>query len=248
MEARTETVTVADGSFDLHLWLPPSGRGPVVLLVQEIFGVGPYIRKVAEDLAALGYVVGAPDLFWRLHPNWVSGHDEAGVARSMELVSTFDVPQGVADAAMALAHLRKLPEAAEDAAGVVGFCLGGSIGYLLAATMELDAVASFYGSALPDATGMMEKITGPLLIVFGGSDPFIPREQVAAVEEAAAGRPNVEMYVAEEAGHAFHNHEAPQFYDPVAAENAWARTVAFLGRHLKPGSPGTSAPEDDARP
>ncbi|MGC5014876.1 dienelactone hydrolase family protein [Streptosporangium sp. DT93] len=260
MEARTETVTVADGSFDLHLWLPPSGRGPVVLLLQEIFGVGPYIRRVAEDLAALGYVVGAPDLFWRLRPNWVSGHDEAGTARSMELGAAFDVPQGVADAAMALAHLRKLPEATEGVteggggaggtagAAVLGFCLGGSIGYLLAATMEVDATVSFYGSAVPDATGMLEKITRPLLLVFGGSDPFIPRERVAVVEEAAAGRPNVEMYVAEEAGHAFHNHEAPQFHDPVAAQIVWERTVAFLGRHLSPASPWTSAPEGDAQP
>ncbi|MEU8038325.1 dienelactone hydrolase family protein [Streptosporangium sp. NPDC049078] len=231
MEVRTETVTVADGSFDLHLWLPPSGRGPVILLVQEIYGVGPYIRKVAEDLAALGYVVGAPDLFWRIRPNWVSGHDDAGTALSVEMVSTFDVPQGVADSAVALTHLRELPEA-EGGAGVVGFCLGGSIGYLLAATVEVDAVLSFYGSAVPDASGMLEKITCPLLLVFGGSDPYIPRERVAVVEEAASGRPNVRVYVAEEAGHAFHNHEAPQFYDREAARAAWDQAVHFLGRNL----------------
>ncbi|GAA3410070.1 dienelactone hydrolase family protein [Streptosporangium vulgare] len=235
MEARTETVTVADGSFDLHLWLPPAGRGPVILLIQEIYGVGPYIRKVAEDLAALGYVVGAPDLFWRIRPNWVSGHDEAGTNLSIEMVSTFDVPHGVADSAVALTHLRGLPEA-EGGAGVVGFCLGGSIGYLLAATVEVDAVLSFYGSAVPDAAGMLEKITCPLLLVFGGSDPYIPRERVSVVEKAAAGRPNVEVYVAEEAGHAFHNHEAAQFYNQEAARAAWDRAVHFLGRNLAPAS------------
>ncbi|MFI7042959.1 dienelactone hydrolase family protein [Streptosporangium sandarakinum] len=231
METRTETVTVADGSFDMHLWLPEGGSGPVVLLIQEIYGVGPYIRKVAEDLAALGYVVGAPDLFWRLRRNWVSDHGETGTAASLELASGFDLPQGVSDSAIALAHLRALPEA-RDGAGVVGFCLGGSVGYLLAATAEVDAVASFYGSAVPEATGMMEKITAPLLFVFGGSDPYIPRDQVAIVEQAAAGRPNVEMHVAEKAGHAFHNHEAPQFYDPEAAPVAWERAVEFLRRHL----------------
>ncbi|WP_406311473.1 dienelactone hydrolase family protein [Streptosporangium sp. NBC_01639] len=231
METRTEKVTVAGGAFDLHLWLPESGGGPVVLLLQEIFGVGPYIRKVAEDLAALGYVVGAPDLFWRIRPNWVSDHSEAGVAASMELASGFDVPHGVSDSAQALAHLRALPEAA-GGAGVIGFCLGGSVAYLLAATTEVDAVLSFYGSAVPDATGLMEKISSPLLLVFGGADPYIPRERVARVEEAAAGRPNVEMHVAEQAGHAFHNHEAPQFHSPEAAVAAWKRAVAFLGRHL----------------
>ncbi|MGW4423450.1 dienelactone hydrolase family protein [Streptosporangium sp. NPDC004631] len=232
MKARTETVTVADGSFDLHLWLPESGGGPVVLLIQEIFGVGAYIRSVAEDLAGLGYVVGAPDLFWRIQPNWVSGHDEDGVASSMRTAAAFDLPQGVADSAMALAHLRALPEA-RGGAGVVGFCLGGSVGYLLAATVEADAVLSFYGSAVPGATGLMDEITCPLLLVFGGSDPFIPRDQVARVEQAAAGRPNVEVYVAERAGHAFLNHEAPQFHDPQAAPVAWRRTVEFLRQHVR---------------
>ncbi|MGV9770925.1 dienelactone hydrolase family protein [Streptosporangium sp. NPDC003464] len=231
MEARTETVTVADGTFDLHLWLPESGRGPVVLLIQEVWGVGPYIRKVAEDLAELGYVVGAPDLFWRLRRNWVADHDEAGLAASMKVASEFDVPHGVSDSALALAHLKGLPEA-EGGAATVGFCLGGSIVYLLAATTEVDAVLSFYGSAVPDAAGLMEKITSPVLFVFGGSDPYIPREQVAKVEEAAAGRPDIEMHVAEQAGHAFHNHEAPQFYDPEAAPVAWDRAVGFLRRHL----------------
>ncbi|MEU0517829.1 dienelactone hydrolase family protein [Streptosporangium sp. NPDC006007] len=232
MKARTDTVTVADGSFDLHLWLPESGGGPVVLLIQEIFGVGAYIRSVAEDLAGLGYVVGAPDLFWRIQPNWVSGHDEDGVAASMRTAAAFDLPQGVADSAMALARLRALPEA-RGGAGVVGFCLGGSIGYLLAATVEADAVLSFYGSAVPGATGLMDEITCPLLLVFGGSDPFIPRDQVARVERAAAGRPNVEVYVAERAGHAFLNHEAPRFHDPQAAPMAWRRTVEFLRQHVR---------------
>ncbi|WP_433247336.1 dienelactone hydrolase family protein [Streptosporangium sp. CA-135522] len=231
MEARTETVTVTDGSFDLHLWLPEGGSGPVVLLIQEIWGVGPYIRKVAEDLAALGYVVGAPDLFWRLQRNWVADHGEAGLTASLKVASEFDIPHGVADSAMALAHLRGLPEA-EGGAAVVGFCLGGSIGYLLATTVEVDALLSFYGSAVPDAAGLMEKIAPPALFVFGGSDPYIPREQVAKVEEAAEGRPNIEVYVAEQAGHAFLNHEAPQFYDAGAAPVTWKRAVEFLGRHL----------------
>ncbi|GAA3130331.1 dienelactone hydrolase family protein [Streptosporangium carneum] len=232
MEARTETVTVADGSFDLHLWLPEGGRGPVVLLIQEIYGVGPYIRQVAEELAGHGYVVGAPDLFWRIQPGWVSDHSEAGTAESLKIGSQFDVPHGVADSAMALTHLRALPEA-DGGAGVVGFCLGGSVAYLMAATVETDAVLSFYGSAVPDATGLMEKISCPLLLVFGGSDPYIPRDRVAQVEQAAAGRPNVEMYVAEQAGHAFLNHEAPQFHNPEAAPAAWESALEFLRRHVR---------------
>jgi carboxymethylenebutenolidase len=94
--SRTDAVVVGDESFDLHVWVPEAGHGPGILLFQEIFGVGPYIRSVAERLAGLGYVVAAPDVFWRLQRNWEAGHDEAGLQASIGLVSSFDFPQGVA--------------------------------------------------------------------------------------------------------------------------------------------------------
>jgi carboxymethylenebutenolidase len=225
---------VADGAFDLHLWVPESGRGPGILLIQEVWGVGPYIRKVAEDLAALGYVVGAPDLFWRIARGWAAGHDDEGLARSMEVASRFDFDQGVADAASALTHLTGLPEVT-GGTGVMGFCLGGSIAYVLAATTKPDAVVSLYGSAVPDATALMSEITSPIQFHFGGSDPYISRDRIALVETAAATAPNAEIHVQEEAGHAFHNHEAPRFHNPEAAEVAWALILRFLNRHLPVG-------------
>ncbi|MDR8408382.1 dienelactone hydrolase family protein [Nonomuraea sp. 3-1Str] len=231
MDKRIDQVTAHDGSFDVHVWLPEGGSGPGILLVQEIYGVGPYIAKVAEELAGRGYVVAAPDLFWRLRPGWVGEHTPEGTAASIELASGFDLPQGVADCALTLVHLRGLPEVT-GGLGALGFCLGGSVDFMLATQTELDAVLSFYGSAVPEATGLMERISSPLLLVFGGSDPYIPREQVAKVEEAAQGRPNVRVYVDEEAGHAFHNSESPMFHHPEAAERAWRIALDFLGTHL----------------
>ncbi|MFG1704903.1 dienelactone hydrolase family protein [Nonomuraea sp. M3C6] len=231
MHTRTDQVTAHDGSFDVHLWLPDSGTGPGILLVQEIYGVGPYIEKVATELASRGYVVAAPDLFWRLHPHWQAEHTPEGTKAAIELVGGFDFAQGVADCALTVAHLRSLPEVS-GGIGALGFCLGGSIDYLLATQVELDAVLSFYGSAVPDATGLMDRVAAPLLLVFGGSDPYIARERVAVVEQAAEGRPNVVMHVEEEAGHAFHNSEAPMFHHPEAAERTWELALAFLGEHL----------------
>ena len=122
--SRVESVQIPDGTFDLTVWLPDAGTGPGLLLIQEIYGVSDYIRAVGEDLAGLGYVVAAPDLFWRLKPRFQAAHDEAGLAESLELSSRFDAEQGVADAAAALRHLRSLPEVA-GGLGVIGFCLGG---------------------------------------------------------------------------------------------------------------------------
>jgi carboxymethylenebutenolidase len=232
--SRVESVQTTDGPFDLSVWLPDPATGPGLLLIQEIYGVSDYIRAVAEDLAGLGYVVAAPDLFWRLKRNHQAAHDEAGLTESLELSSHFDGQQGLADAAAALEQLRSLPEV-DGGIGVVGFCLGGSIAYFLAAQGDLDAAVSFYGSEVPGHLDVLERIDIPLQFHFGGSDPYIPRDQVARVEEAAAGRANVEMHVEEDAGHAFHNRKAPMFYVPEPAARAWHRAEEFLRRHLPAG-------------
>jgi carboxymethylenebutenolidase len=229
--SRVEKVQTPDGAFDLTVWVPDAGTGPGLLLIQEIFGVSDYIRDVAEDLAGLGYVVAAPDLFWRIKPGHDAAHDEAGLTESLELASRFDIGQAVADSGVALAHLRSLPEVA-GGFGAIGFCLGGSIAYFLAAQAELDAVVSFYGSEVPSNLEILESITIPVQFHFGGSDLYIPRDQVAAVEQAAAGHDSAEVYVEEEAGHAFHNRKAPMFHLPEPAARAWQRTEEFLRRHL----------------
>ena len=231
MPSRVESVGTPDGPFDLTVWLPAAGTGPGLLLIQEIYGVSDYIREVADDLAGLGYVVGAPDLFWRLEPGYQAAHDDAGLTRSLEMGSRFDAAAGVADSAAALEHLASLPEV-EGGIGVIGFCLGGTIAYFLAAQVEMGAVISFYGSGVPDNLAVLDQISSPLQFHFGGSDPYIPRDQVARVEEAAGQKDNVEIHVEEDAGHAFHNRKAPNFHVPEPAARAWHHTEEFLQRHL----------------
>jgi carboxymethylenebutenolidase len=231
MPSRVESVPTPEGWFDLNLWLPAAGSGPGVLLIQEIYGVSDYIRAVAEDLAALGYVVGAPDLFWRIEPGYQAVHDQEGLTRSLEMGSRFDADQGVSDAAAALDHLSARPEV-DGGLGIIGFCLGGTIAYFLAARTDAAAVVSFYGSGVPDSLEALDLITSPLQFHFGGSDPYIPRDQVARVEQASAGRDNVEIHVEEDAGHAFHNRKSAMFHLPEPAARAWQRTEEFLARHL----------------
>jgi carboxymethylenebutenolidase len=232
--SRVESVQVPDGSFDMSVWLPAGGTGPGLLLIQEIYGVSDYIREVADDLAGLGYVVGAPDLFWRLEPGYQADHDEEGLKRSLAMGSRFDAEQGVADSAAALGHLAALREV-DGGVGMIGFCLGGAIAYFVAAQAEPGAVAavvSFYGSGISDSIEALSQISAPVQFHFGGSDPYIPRDQVARVEEAVAGKPDAEIHVEENAGHAFHNRKAPMFSVPDAAARAWQRTEQFLQRHL----------------
>ena len=125
-----------------------------MLLIQEIYGVSDYIRAVAEDLAGLGYVVAAPDLFWRLQPGYQAAHDDAGPGQ----VAGHGVPVR-RRAGRRRRHRRAGPRLAalpevDGGIGIIGFCLGGSIAYLVAAQTPLDAVVSFYGSAVPDQLGL----------------------------------------------------------------------------------------------
>ena len=231
MSTRTDQVTVDDGSFDLHVWLPEQGRGPGILLLQEIFGVGPYIRAVADRLAALGYVVGAPDVFWRIERNWASGHDEAGLQSSLGLVSQFDFPAGVADCIAALARLREEPEVT-GGVGVMGFCMGGLLTYQVAVHSDPDVAVSYYGSNIAAGLDLAGQVSCPIQFHFGDADAYIPNDQVDAIRATFDGRADAEVHVQGGAGHAFDNHESAMFHNPDAAVAAWALTTGFLARHL----------------
>lgn len=224
---RTEHVTCGDaGTMDLYLWTPDAEPRGAVLLIQEIFGVGPYIRAVAARLADAGYVVGAPDVFWRFAPGWAAGHDQDGLTASMEAVGKLDFPQAVADCTAALGRLGELTGTTP---AVMGFCLGGTLAWGVAAAAEPSVCVSYYGSGVPSMLGLIDQVHCPTLFHFGNQDPYIPNEGVDAVGAAIAGREGFVLNV-ENAGHAFDNHESDMFWNEAAANAAWAKTLAFLAQ------------------
>lgn len=229
--ATTLSVALDGGSMDLPVWLPPSGSGPGIVLVQEIFGVGEWIRAVATELAAEGYVVGAPDLYWRIQPGFAAAHDETGLGQAYEMVGQLDVPGAVGDTLAALGALAG-HEAVTGIPAVMGYCLGGTIAWLAAAAGEPAACVSYYGSGVADAADQVGAVACPTLLHFGGADPFISAEQVATVGAAVGTVPHVELVVHGGAGHAFENDRAEQFHDPAAAVVSRAQTLEFLRQHL----------------
>lgn len=236
VQERSEQIPAPDGTgtFGAHVAVPDAGSGPGIVVLHEIFGVNDYVTGTCRRLADLGYVALAPDLFWRTAPGLALGHDEDGLAQAMENVATFDAEAAVGDAAAALDHLRSLPEV-RGGAGVLGFCLGGTLAYLVAAAAEPDAAVSYYGSGVPGALDQADRITCPLLVHFGGDDAYIPRDQIDAARAALASRPGVTFVVHEGAGHAFDNSLAPGFHQPEAADAAWRQTAGFLAEVLPTG-------------
>ena len=240
MQERSVQVAAPDGSgsFAAHVTVPDAGRGPGIVVIHEIFGVNEYITATCRRLAELGYVALAPDLFWRIAPGLDLAHDEEGLARAVENVTRFDAEAAVGDVAAALDHLRALPEV-QGGAGVFGFCLGGTLAYLFAATARVDergpdAVVSYYGSAVNRMLDLAPRVECPVLFHYGAEDPYIPTEQIDEVEQAFAGRRDVVLH-RYAAGHAFSNWDAPSMYDEAASRVAWERTLRFLDEILRPG-------------
>jgi carboxymethylenebutenolidase len=236
---RTERIQTPDGAFDAHVALPEGGTGPGVVVLQEIFGVGGYIKESAERLAGLGYVALAPDLYWRIEPGIEHDHTEDGMGRAFATAQKLDHELAVGDSIAALKTLRELPEvaAADGRAGVLGFCLGGTLAFGLAIHDGPDVAVCYYGSGIAGMLEQGEQITCPVLFHFGGQDPYIPREQADRVGAFASAHPGMECHIQEDAGHAFDNHEAPMFHQPQAAARAWEITREFLARTLPVTAP-----------
>ena len=115
---------------------------------------------------------------------------------------------------------------------VTGVLTDASIAYHVAADADPDVAVVYYGSQIPGALDAAPRIGCPMIMHWGGEDPYTPREQLEAVVAMAAAHESIECHVHEGAGHAFDNSFAPMFSNPPAAARAWELTSAFLAREL----------------
>jgi carboxymethylenebutenolidase len=215
----------------------PDGEGPWpgLVLVHEVFGLEDEMRRHADRLATMGYVVLAPDLLAR-------GRRIVCLAQTMTALrkgrgQAFDDLESARGALLA-------DPSCNGFVGVIGFCLGGGFALVLAGRPGWDAVAANYG-ALPTDLAALDGAC-PVVASYGGRDRYL-RGAASTLETALAER-GVEHDVKEypDAGHAFLNaKDAAPWYlapmtrlvmhvgpHPVAAQDAWARIEEFLGRHL----------------
>lgn len=227
---QTVYVGTDGGQLPAQLWLPPAGSGPGLLLIQEIFGVSDYIKQRAADLAELGYVVLAPEIYWRLDDTSLDESSPELLDRALAIVSRLDWPTAVSDAVAALKHLRGLAEV-RGGVGVIGFCFGGGLGFNVAAVSSPDVLVSYYGSALPNLLGLAPEVDAPSLHHFGEADDYLAPEVVARIREAVLANPLSEVEIYPGAGHAFDN-PLPMFHHAGASALAWRRTAEFLASRL----------------
>jgi len=231
---RTEVVTTRDGGrMPAFVARPASGGGPGVVVLQEIFGVTDYLKQRARDLADLGYVAIVPQLYWRLGSDIELPEDtQEGLQQAFGYLQQLDEAQAVEDAAAALDYVRARPETGGKA-GVLGFCMGGRLAFMLAAAADPDVVVSYYGSGIGTQLQAAPEITAPIIFHFGDNDQFLPLDEANRIAATFSERPTAEVHMHAGAGHAFDN-PSPMFHHHDASQEAWPQTATFLQRYLAP--------------
>jgi carboxymethylenebutenolidase len=225
MSAETLSIATPDGTFNAYA----RGKGPAIIVIQEIFGINQVMRDICDDLAASGYRAICPDLFWRIEPGIeLTDKTDAEWKQAFDLFGKFDPDKGVEDIAATIAHARS--EGAPKV-GAMGFCLGGLLAYLTACRTDCDASTGYYGVGIQDRLEEAGKITRPLLLHIAGKDQFVPPEAQDAIMDGLKSNPQVALYRYPERDHAFARVGGAHFHREDA-ETANNRTMAFFEKNL----------------
>jgi carboxymethylenebutenolidase len=220
---------VDGGKYGAYLSLPPAGKGPGLVLFQEIFGVNRHIRAVADQYALDGFVVVAPDLFWRAAPRVELGYEGADRERALQLMKGADPKLLAEDIKTTVAALRARPELAGKV-GAIGYCMGGRLAYVAAAIAGVDAAVSYYGGGIQDQLDRAASIRCPIQFHYGAKDTAIPMEAVEKVKAAFAGK-KAQFHIYPDAGHGFNCWDRSAYHPPSAAL-AHGHTLVFLAQNL----------------
>ena len=220
---KRQTLTAADGHSLGAYRADPAGpaRGGIVVL-QEIFGVNGHIRDVCDRFTRDGYAAIAPALYDRSSlQNAELDYSGDDVSRGRALREEFSWDDTIkdVDAAADVLNGDGLKVAA------VGYCWGGTIAYLSATRLDIDAAVVYYGGQIMPY--IEEKERCPLLMHFGETDPSIPLSDVDAIHKA---HPDAVVHVYS-AGHGF-NCDRRGSYDEAASKLAYERTLSLFGERL----------------
>ena len=231
----TDHITIEghDGAFAAYIARPQALPAPVVVVLQEVFGVNADIRKHCDKLAEQGFLAVAPDLFWRQEPGVdLSVTSDADWQHGLRLYAAYDRDAGARDVEDTVAAVRKLPECNGKVA-LLGYCLGGLMVFLAAARCHgVDAAVAYHGGDTEKYLGEVDGLNAPLLMHLAEEDEFISKAAQAAIKAALAKKSNATVYSYPGQNHAFSRHNGAH-YNAAAATLANGRTSEFLHRQLR---------------
>lgn len=230
----------AGEEFQAYLAIPPSGSGPGIILLQEIFGINQVMRDVADFLAGKGFVVACPDLFWRQEPGIeLSDQSKEDWNRAFKLYEGLDEAKAVEDGAATLSFMRT-HESCTGKVGCVGYCLGGKLAYLMAARHDPDCSVGYYGVGIDGALDEAKGITTPLMLHIAEKDQFCSADAQAQIHKSLDQNEQILLHTYPEQDHAFAR-IGGEHYNPLYAELANLRTLDFFREHLRSTQPDFAA-------
>ena len=207
-------------------------NAPVVIVIMEIYGLTDWIRSVADQFAAEGFIALAPDLLSGMGPN--GGGTESLGSRDdvVAMVRQLAPEEAMRRLDAVKAYAGAIPSASDEI-GVVGFCWGGGTSFAYAVHQsDLDAAVVYYGSS-PAEGAPYGQISAPVLGLYGGDDQRV--NATIPTAQAAMGSPgkSYEVEVYEGAGHGFLRAQSGQEGANMrATDQGWLRTVNFFREHL----------------
>ncbi|MEO0538461.1 MAG: dienelactone hydrolase family protein [Cyanobacteria bacterium P01_A01_bin.123] len=243
LDIRTSTVQVHSGAVQIPAYLAePVGKGPfpVVVVIQEIFGVNVHIREVTARLARQGYVAIAPAIYHRQVANFEVGYGPEDVALGRKYKVETQADELLSDVQGCITYTQAMANTKTGGVGCIGFCFGGHVAYLAATIPGVKATASFYGAGIttlkpgggdPTIT-LTPQITGVLYGFFGQEDALIPNQQVDEIEAALKTHQithRIFRYAG--AGHGFFC-DRRESYQPEAAADAWEHVKQLFVENL----------------
>lgn len=215
-------MTAADGHiFNAYRAEPAEAPKGAVVVLQEIFGVNPHIKAMADSFAAEGYLAVAPQLFDRVRKDVALGYDEAAMNEGLQLMGQVGNEAPLADIQAAVEAVKSAGKVA-----VVGYCWGGYLAFRSANLVkDLACAIGYYGAGIEREHGEKRKI--PTLLHFGEADPLIDFEDVI---QFRANRPDVSAF-SYAAGHGFNCNERDS-YNEEAAQKARERTLFWISQFV----------------
>lgn len=220
------------GEFSTFIWEPKNkDKAGAILLIQEIFGVNDSLRQTAASYAEQGFIVLAPDLFWRLEVGVnISDKTDAEWQKAFALMNRFDQDKGIEDLKITLVAARKLP-GCNGNVGTIGFCLGGRLAVMMATRADADVNVAYYGVGIDNLKGEFKNITAPLMLHIAEKDEYVPPAAQEQILVALEDNEWADPFVYENVQHAFAR-AGGIHYDARAATIANGRTTELLAEIL----------------
>jgi carboxymethylenebutenolidase len=233
MASNMVTITVQDGkSMQCYVSKPAKENAPSIVVVQEIFGVTDWLKSYADSLAAKGYMVLVPDLFFRLEPGLkLDDNNQEQLQKAFKLYGEFNQDQGVEDLKDVVKYARTL-DGTNGKVGVTGFCLGGLMTYFMASRSDVDCAAAYYGGGIDQHLDEAKNIKQVFMLHLAENDQFINKEAQTKIIASLDKDCDSHVFVYPGVDHAFCRVGGGNYFER-AAKTANERTDDFFARHLQ---------------